>query len=151
MRFVGVDPAASKGIALVSVGKGRGAAICATSPVYTKSEVQRLVAIRQWVYSNTPRTSVCILVEQQFQGRILREIGAVCSEGAQAKAPGAVVLGMVPSSWRLVLTGSGKMSKDAAMELAEEWGVPRQDDLAEALCMALTARMRWLGEVAGKP
>ena len=113
--------------------------------------VQRLVSIRRWVNAYTPKSSVCILVEQQFQGRILREIGAVCSEGAQAKAPGALVLGMVPSSWRLALSGSGRMSKEAAMNIAEEWGVPRQDDLAEALCMALTARKRWLGETAGKP
>jgi Holliday junction resolvasome RuvABC endonuclease subunit len=148
MRFVGVDPAASKGIALVSVGKGRGAAICATSPVYTKSEAQRLVAIRQWVHSNTPKTSVCVMVEQQFMGKILPAIGAVCVEGAQAKAPGAVVLEMMPSQWRKTLTGSGKMSKEAAMNLAEEWGVPRQDDLADALCLALTARQKWLGAAA---
>jgi hypothetical protein len=151
MRFVGVDPAATKGIALVSVGPGRGAAMCATSPVFKKSEIQRLVAIRQWVHSNTPKSSTCILVEQQFQGRILREIGAVCSEGAQAKAPGALVLGMVPGSWRLALSGSGRMSKEEAMNIAEEWGVPRDDDLAEALCMALVARKRWLGATAGKP
>lgn len=151
MRFVGVDPAASKGIALVSVGKGRGAAICATSPVYPRSEAKRLVSIRQWVFSNTPKTSVCVMVEQQFMGKILPAIGAVCVEGAQAKAPGAVVLEMMPSAWRLALTGSGKMSKDAAMNLAEQWGVPRHDDLAEALCMALVAREKWLGATAGKP
>jgi Holliday junction resolvasome RuvABC endonuclease subunit len=148
VRFVGVDPAASKGIALVSVGKGRGAAICATSPVYTKSEAQRLVAIRQWVHSNTPKTSVCVMVEQQFMGKILPAIGAVCVEGAQAKAPGAVVLEMMPSQWRKSLTGSGKMSKDEAMSIAEEWGVPRNDDLADALCLALVARAKWLGAAA---
>lgn len=151
MRFVGVDPAATKGIALVSVGEGRGAAICATSPVYPKSEAQRLVSIRQWVNAFTPRSAVCVMVEQQFMGKVLPAIGAVCVEGAQAKAPGAVVLEMMPSQWRKELTGSGKMSKDEAMNLAEEWGVPRQDDLADALCLALTARKKWLGAVGGKP
>lgn len=148
MRFVGVDPAAAKGIALVSVGKSRTAAICSVSPVYTKSEAQRLVAIRQWVNAYTPKTSVCILVEQQFMGKILPAIGAVCVEGAQAKAPGAVVLEMMPSAWRKSLTGSGKMSKEQSMNIAEEWGVPRQDDLADALCLALVARAKWLGAAA---
>jgi hypothetical protein len=144
MRFVGIDPAASKGVALVSVGRSTAGAMFATSPVFKQSEIQRLVSIRRWVNSNTPKSAVCILVEQQFQGRIMREVGAVCSEGAQAKAPGALVLGMVPSSWRLALSGSGRMSKESAMEIAEKWGVPRCDDLAEALCMALVAKAAWL-------
>lgn len=144
MRFVGIDPAARKGIALVSVGRSSAGAMFATSPIFKQSEIQRLVSIRRWVNSNTPASSVCVLVEQQFRGRIMREIGAVCSEGAQAKAPGALVLGMVPSSWRLALTGHGRMSKESAMEIAEKWGVPRDDDLAEALCMALVAKQRWL-------
>jgi Holliday junction resolvasome RuvABC endonuclease subunit len=142
MRFVGIDPAASKGIALVSVGEAKSA-IVHTSPVFKVSEAQRLVAIRRWVNHHTPKSSVCVLVEQQYMGKILPAIGAVCVEGAQAAAPGAVVIEMMPSSWRKALSGSGKMSKDEAMNVAEEYGVPRQDDLAEALCLALVARKRW--------
>jgi Holliday junction resolvasome RuvABC endonuclease subunit len=142
MRFVGIDPAASKGIALVSIGEAKSA-IVHTSPVFKVSEAQRLVAIRQWVNHHTPKSSVCVLVEKQFQGKILPAIAAVCVEGSQAAAPGAVVLEMMPSSWRLAVSGSGRMSKEQAILLAAEYGVPAQDDLAEALCMAVVARRRW--------
>jgi Holliday junction resolvasome RuvABC endonuclease subunit len=148
VRFVGVDPAAAKGIALVSVGRTDASTLFATSPVFKLSGPLRLVAIRKWVNAVVPSSTVCCLVEQQFQGSILPAIGAVCAEGAQAKVPGAVVLEMTPSAWRKCLTGSGKMSKDDAMLIAEEFGVPRDDDLGDALCMALVARKRWLEAAA---
>lgn len=70
---------------------------------------------------------------------------AILSNEAEiAEAFGSRCLEMVPSSWRLALTGYGRMTKEEAMNIAEEYGVPRQDDLADALCMALVARKRWM-------
>lgn len=139
--FVGVDPAVTKGVALVALWDGGVRA--STSPVFKVDPPRRLVEIRRWVTEHTPADTVCALVEGQFQGRVLPAAAAVCVEGVAFAAPHAVVLEMVPSAWRKALTGFGRMDKEHAMELAELYGVPRQDDLAEALCMALVAKNRW--------
>lgn len=152
MIFVGIDTAASKGVALAGFDDaGERLPSLFTSPVFKQAGARRLSLIREWVYDTTPAGTAAAVVELPFSPRssfVLPSVAAVCMEAVQAKCPKAVVLEMPPSRWRKEFFGVGNAGKERAVAVADNAGLIATEDEAEALCMALVARQRWMAAVA---
>lgn len=149
MIFIGVDVAAAKGVA-VGVLRGDQPEVY-TLPLFRGMGAPRLAAIRSWMLAAVPMDTAAAVVELPFGPRasfVLPSVAAVCMEAIQSAAPDAVVLDMPTSSWRLACFGKGNASKQEAEAMAASMGVEATEDEAEALCMALVARKRWMAEVA---
>jgi len=86
---------------------------------------------------------VAVLVEQP-PNPTLRDMAAVAMEAAQAAIPGAVVMSIGPTGWKLESVGRGNATKPECLEFARALGYEGDDqDLAESLCMADVAWSRW--------
>lgn len=76
---------------------------------------------------------------------VLLSIAAVALEASQAAIPGAVVMDVPTSSWKMESVGYGNASKDDVMRHAAGLGYAGADqDVADALCIAQCGMERWL-------
>lgn len=113
----------------------------------------RLRAARDaaWAVLDTYRAQTPIALIEIPRGPQARGSGfsllacaAVVMEAAQAAIPGAVVMEVVTSKWKVESVGFGNATKEECMEHAKGLGYDGADqDVADALCMAQAAANRW--------
>lgn len=110
----------------------------------------RLVSLRRIAVAGlAPYASQAhvVLVEDVWRGELQR-MAAVVEEAAKSTIPGAMVICLRPSQWKVWAIGHGDATKDALMAHAHRRGYDGDDqDIADALCMASGASERWQPQV----
>lgn len=154
--FVGIDVAAAKPCAVAALTSTGW--VTWSSPVSRVAGALRLSEVRASVFGHVYDLQarygavVCAAVEVPFSTAssfVLPAVAGICLEAVQSAAPGAVVLDRTVGSWRKDVFGRGNLktaeAKQRALELAAEHGLREvDDDMAEAACLALLARDKWL-------
>lgn len=155
MIALGIDPSSRK-IATVSLGED-GQITTRLLPVADERGARRLAFIRSalGVQLSQFKDVAVIVVEVPWANPkmgssfVLLSTAGVIMETAQAVHPGAVVLDVPTSSWKLDSVGKGNASKAEVLEHAQARGLDGDDqDLADALCMAECGWYRWMKAAA---
>jgi hypothetical protein len=155
VRFLGIDPAAGKGVALAWIDDGginhRLLDVSGEVGARRLGDIRRMV--RAELVAMPPAfLPACVVVEIPWSrppNFALIGSAAMCLEAAQDAAPGAVVMEVPTQNWKREAGLPGNAGKPAVMALAGRLGYRGDDqDVADALVMALVAQRRWERAVA---
>jgi Holliday junction resolvasome RuvABC endonuclease subunit len=146
---LGADVSTTK-IALAAIDE-HGAITTCCVPVEDARGARRLMQVRAAataaIPGRFPEIAVAAVEIPWAKGAssfALLSVAAVTLEAIQDAAPGAVVLDVPTSVWKLDSVGHGNASKAEVMEHARGLGLEGDDqDLADALCLAQGVWERW--------
>src|SRR3954453_3939708 len=150
MIWLGID-VSSKRLAIAGIRDAGGIVTKALELDPKARGARRLVGARTVAHAalgGHANEAAVIAVEAPIahgaNNNVLLGIAYVVMEAAQSACPGAVVMDVVPPTWRKAVLGKGNATKIHALDYADQLGYQGvDDDVAEALCVAAWGRGRW--------